>query len=62
MQSRCLYEPSEMNPLPVSWLFEELSDNNASDHGLSLSSSVAVIEQILKVTLMLGNDTHSMPN
>ena len=26
----------------VSWLFDELSDNNASDDGLSLSASEAV--------------------
>ena len=26
----------------VSWLFDELSDNNASDDGLSLSASVTV--------------------
>ena len=26
----------------VSWLFDKLSDNNASDNGLSLSMSVAV--------------------
>ena len=26
----------------VSWLFDELPDNNASDNGLSLSASVAV--------------------
>ena len=39
------YEPSEKNLPPltkVSWLFDELSDNNASDDGLSLSVSVAV--------------------
>ena len=40
----------------VSWLSDELSDNNASDDGLSLSASVAVNKQILKVILMLGND------
>ena len=40
----------------VSWLFDELSDNNASDDGLSLSASVAVNKQISKVILMLGND------
>ena len=40
----------------VSWLFYKLSDNNASDDGLSLSASVAVNKQILEVILMLGND------
>ena len=30
----------------VSWLFDKLSDNNVSDHGLSLSASVAVNKQI----------------
>ena len=39
----------------VSWLFDELSDNNASDDGLSLSASVAVNKQILEVILMPGN-------
>ena len=33
----------------VSWLFDELSDNKASDDGLSLSVSVAVNKQILEV-------------
>ena len=49
MQSRYPYEPS------VSWLFDELSDNNASDDALSLSASVTV-KQISKVILTLGND------
>ena len=40
----------------VSWLFNELSDNNASDDGLSLSVSVAVNKQISKVIPMPGND------
>ena len=40
----------------VSWLFDELSDNNASDNGLSLSASVAVNKQILEVIPMPGND------
>ena len=40
----------------VSWLFDELSDNNASDNGLSLSASVAVNEQILEVILTPGNN------
>ena len=39
-----------------SWLFDELSDNNASDVGLSLSASVAVNKQISEVIVMLGND------
>ena len=38
----------------------ELSDDNASGGGLSLSSSVAVNEQISKVILALGND--GIPN
>ena len=45
MQSRYPHEPSETNLLPstkVSWLFDELSDNNASDDGLSLSVSLGV--------------------
>ena len=40
----------------VSWLFDELSDNNASDDGLSLSTSVAVNKQISEVIFMPGND------
>ena len=40
----------------VSWLFNELSDNNASEDGLSLSVSVAVNKQILEVILTLGNN------
>ena len=40
----------------VSWLFDELPDNNASDDGLSLSASVAVNKQTSKAILMLGND------
>ena len=40
----------------VSWLFDELSDNNASDDGLSLSASVAVNKQILEVIPMPGNN------
>ena len=34
--------------IKISWLFDELSDNNASDDGLSLLASVAVNKQILK--------------
>ena len=56
VQSRYPYEPPETNSLPVSWLFDELADNNASDNGLSLSSTVAVNEQISEVILMLGNN------
>ena len=41
----------------VSWLFDKLSNNNASDDGLSLSVSVAVTKEILEVILMPGNDT-----
>ena len=54
MQSRYPYKPSE-NELAnfqyknVSWLFDELSDNNASDNGLSLSASVAGNDAILMV-------------
>ena len=33
----------------VHWLFDELSDNNASDDALSLLASVAVNKQILEV-------------
>ena len=44
----------------VSWLFDELSDNNASDDGLSLSVSVAVNKQISEVILMTGNDAALM--
>ena len=40
----------------VSWLFDELSDNNMSDDGLSLVVSVAVNEQISEVILTLGNN------
>ena len=40
----------------VSWLFHELSDNNVSNDGLSLSASVAVNKQILKVIPTPGND------
>ena len=39
----------------VSWLFDELSDNNASDDGL-LSASVAVNKQISKVIPTPGNN------
>ena len=40
----------------VSWLFDELSDNNVSNDGLSLSASVAVNKQTSEVILMPGND------
>ena len=40
----------------VFWLFNELSDNNASDDGLSLSASVAVNKQISEVIPKPGND------
>ena len=43
--------------MKVSWLFDELCDNNASGNGLSLSASVAVNKQILQVILILGNYT-----
>ena len=41
----------------VSWLFDELFDNNASDDGLSLSACVAVNKQISEVILTPGNNT-----
>ena len=44
----------------VSWLFDELSDNNVSNNGLSLSVSVAVNEQISEVILTPVND--AIPN
>ena len=44
---------NHQNSLPVSWLFDQLSDNNVSENGLSLSS---INEQILEVILMLGNN------
>ena len=52
-QTRC---PSRK----VSWLFDEFSDNNASDHGLSLTASVAVNKQISEVILMPGNNAIHM--
>ena len=42
--------------IKVSWLLDELSDNNASDNGLSLAMGVAVNEQISDVILTLRND------
>ena len=63
MESRYPYKPSERihcTSTKVSWLFDELSDNNASDDTLSLSMSVAVNKQISEVILMLGNDTMLM--
>ena len=59
MQSRYPYEPSKRASCPltkVSWPFDELSDNKASDDGLSLSASVAVNKQISKVILTPGNE------
>ena len=68
VQSRYPYEQSEMN-LPhfnkFSWPFDELSDNNESDNGLSLAANVAINEQILGVIFTLGNDAtlmHGIPN
>ena len=49
---KCTCHPSTK----VSWPFDELPDNNASDDGLSLSASVAVNKQISEAILMLGND------
>ena len=49
MQSKYPYEPSE-NELA------KLSDNNASDDGLSWSASVAVNKQISEVIPTPGND------
>ena len=43
----------------VSWLFDELSDNNASDNGLSLSASVAVNKQISKMIPTPGNNCNT---
>ena len=62
MQSRYPYEIRAIREqtcrpsTKVSWLFDKLSDNNASDDGLSLSASVAVNKQILKVIHMSGNN------
>ena len=60
MQSRYPYEPSK-NELATlqqkaSWLFDKMSDNNASNDGLSLSASVAVNKQISEVIPTLSND------
>ena len=52
MQSRYPYERPSTK---ASWPFDELSDNNASDDGLSLSASVAVNKQILEVIPTPGN-------
>ena len=41
----------------VSWLFDELSDNNASDNGFSLSATAAVNKQISKVIFTLVDDS-----
>ena len=52
-------KPSETNLPPFNKSFlviGELSDNNVSDDGLSLATSVAVNKQILEVILTLGND------
>ena len=40
----------------VSWLFDELPDNNTSDDGLSLSAHVAVNKKISEVISMPGKD------
>ena len=40
-------------PTKASWLFDELSDNDASDDGLY--ANVAANKQISEVILMLGN-------
>ena len=40
----------------VLWVFDELSDNNKSDDGLSLSVNIAVCKKILEVIITLGND------
>ena len=60
MQSRNPYEPSERthhySTKFLGWLFYELSDNNASDDGLSLLASVAVNKQISEAILTPGND------
>ena len=54
--SRYPYKLSEMNSPPVSWLFDQLSNKNVSEDGLSLSSSVVVNEQISEMILTLGNN------
>ena len=57
MQSRYTYEPSETNSPPFNKSFlDELSNNNTSDDGLSLSASVAVNKQISEVILTPGNN------
>ena len=57
MRADAIIHQNELDALQqVSWLFDELSDNNASDNGVSLSASVVVNKQILKVILTPGND------
>ena len=56
-----LYEPLEKNLPPVSWLFDQLSDNNGSEDGLSLLLSVAVNEQISEVTMPYSWHAKLMP-
>ena len=56
MQSTSHQKQTRHPSTKVSWLFDKLSDNNASEYGLSLSVSVAVKKQILEVILMLGKD------
>ena len=53
---RAIQERTCHPSIKVSWLFDKLSDNNASDDGLSLSASVAVNKQILEVIPTPGND------
>ena len=53
---RAIRERTRRPSTKVSWLFDELSDNNASDDGLSLSTSVAVNKQISVVIPMPSND------
>ena len=48
-------ELATLQPKFFGWLFDELSDNNVSDDGLSLSASVAVNKQIFKAILTPGN-------
>ena len=53
---RAIQERTRHPSTKVSWLFDKLSDNNASDNGLSLSASVAVNKQIPEVIPMPAND------
>ena len=56
MQSTSHQKQTRRHSTKVSWLFDKLSDNNASDYELSLSASTTVNKQILEVILMLDNE------